>query len=158
MNQVFLTGRLTKDVELRYTNNQKAVASFTVAVDRDYTTQNNERPTDFLNCRAWGKTAEKLKELFFKGKKILIQGSIYIEKWEDNKIKQRQSTIINVSRWEFADDKRQDGYSGGQGSGYGGNNGRSSNGSQRQPDPGMPPVEQLDTFGDDGFGEEDIPF
>lgn len=156
MNQVILTGRLTKDVELRYTNSQKAVASFTMAVDRDYTDQNNERPTDFLNCRAWGKTAEKLKEMFFKGKKILVMGSVYIEKWEDKDGKQRYNTIINVSRWEFADDKRQDGYSGNHGSGYGGNQGTNNQG-HGQGNGNLPPVEHIDHTGNQDF-EEDIPF
>ena len=59
MNRIVLLGRLTKEAEVRYTQNQKVVATFTLAVDRDFKNDKGERDADFINCVAWGKAAER---------------------------------------------------------------------------------------------------
>lgn len=76
INNVVLVGRLTRDVELRYTANGTAVGSFTVALDRPFTNQSGERETDFVNCVAWRKTAETLANFTRKGSLIGVQGRI----------------------------------------------------------------------------------
>ena len=75
MNSVQLTGRLTRDPEVRYTDNGHTIARFTLAVDRQYKSDNG--PTaDFINCKAFGKTAEFIEKYFWKGKKMELVGSI----------------------------------------------------------------------------------
>ncbi|WP_028273931.1 single-stranded DNA-binding protein [Atopococcus tabaci] len=76
INNVVLVGRLTRDIELRYTANGTAVGSFSVAVDRPFTNQQGERDTDFINCVAWRKTAETLANFTRKGSLIGVQGRI----------------------------------------------------------------------------------
>lgn len=76
INNVVLVGRLTRDVELRYTANGTAVGSFTVALDRPFTNQNGEKDTDFINCVAWRKTAETLANFTRKGSLVGVQGRI----------------------------------------------------------------------------------
>ena len=74
INNVVLTGRLTKDVDLRYTSNGTAVGSFTVAVDRQFKSQSGERETDFINCVMWRKAAENFANFTRKGSLVGIQG------------------------------------------------------------------------------------
>lgn len=76
INNVVLVGRLTRDVELRYTANGVAVGSFTVALDRPFTNKAGEKDTDFVNCVAWRKTAETLANFTRKGSLIGVQGRI----------------------------------------------------------------------------------
>lgn len=76
INQAALTGRLTRDAELRYTQNGTAVASFTLAVDRQFTNRAGEREADFINCVIWRKSAENLASLTHKGVMIGVEGRI----------------------------------------------------------------------------------
>ncbi|AXH73436.1 MAG: single-stranded DNA-binding protein [Caudoviricetes sp.] len=76
INNAVLVGRLTKDSDLRFTQSGKAVATFTLAVNRNYTNQNGNREADFINCVIWDKKAENLAELTRKGTLIGINGSI----------------------------------------------------------------------------------
>lgn len=76
INNVVLVGRLTRDVELRYTASGTAVGSFTVALDRPFTNKAGEKDTDFVNCVAWRKTAETLANFTRKGSLIGVQGRI----------------------------------------------------------------------------------
>ena len=109
MNIVCLTGRLTKDPEIRYTQSQKAVASFTLAVDRDYKTEDGERPSDFINCVAWGSSANFMERYVQKGAKICVSGSIQSRKWQDRDGGNRYSTEVNCSKVEIlAFPKRRD--------------------------------------------------
>ena len=83
INNVVLTGRLTKDVDLRYTSNGTAVGSFTVAVDRQFKSQSGERETDFINCVMWRKAAENFANFTRKGSLVGIQGRIQTRNYEN---------------------------------------------------------------------------
>lgn len=94
LNKITIMGRLTKDVELRRTNNGSAVSSFTVAVDRDFA-KDGVRETDFFECVAWGKTAEFIERNFSKGKMIVVAGRLQIRDWTDkNEVKRKTPEII----------------------------------------------------------------
>ena len=83
MNAVVLVGRTTRDIELRRTGNGTAVASFTLAVNRDFKT-NDGQEADFIQCVAWKKTAELLEQYVHKGDRIAVNGSIRTRNYEDN--------------------------------------------------------------------------
>ena len=83
INDVVLVGRLTKDVDLRYTLNGTAYASFTVAVDRRYKNQNSERETDFINCVMWNKAAENFANFTRKGSLVGIEGRIQTRSYDN---------------------------------------------------------------------------
>lgn len=113
MNNVTLTGRITKDLELKYTQNGKAYCRFTLAVDRGLSKEKkqeaeaNGQPTaDFINCVAWGTTAEVLNKYTAKGKKILVNGSIETGSYTVQDGSKRYTTDVLVNRieiLEFAD-------------------------------------------------------
>lgn len=100
MNTVVLIGRTTKDIELRRTGNGTAVASFTLAVNRDFKTQ-DEQEADFIQCVAWKKTAEILEQYVHKGDKIALNGSIRTRNYEDNYGKKVYVTEVLVNHVEF---------------------------------------------------------
>lgn len=106
MNNVSLVGRLTKDVDLRYTSkNSKAVASFVLAVDRDVKKMSENRRTDFIPIVTWGKTAEFSSKYFAKGHRIALQGSIHTRMWEDDQKNKHYVTEVVADRVFFADSK-----------------------------------------------------
>lgn len=82
MNKTILMGRLTKDVELKYSNSNVAFASFTVAVNREFVKEGEERQADFIMCKAFGKTAEFVSKYFSKGKMISLVGRIQTGNYE----------------------------------------------------------------------------
>lgn len=83
LNSVALTGRLTKDVDLRYTKSGTAVGSFTIAVDRQFRSANGERETDFINCAIWRKSAENLAKFTHKGSLVGIEGHIQTRTYDN---------------------------------------------------------------------------
>ncbi len=83
LNKVVLIGRLTKDVEIRYTQAQKAVSSFNLAVNRNYVSQNGEREADFINIVCWGKTAENVSKYVGKGSLVAVDGRIQTRNYEN---------------------------------------------------------------------------
>ena len=83
LNSVALTGRLTKDVDLRYTQSGSAVGSFTIAVDRQFRSANGERETDFINCAIWRKSAENLAKFTHKGSLIGVEGHIQTRTYDN---------------------------------------------------------------------------
>ena len=113
MNNVGLTGRITKDLELKYTQNGKAYCRFTLAVDRGLSKEKkqeaeaNGQPTaDFINCVAWGKVAETINRYTAKGKKVLVYGSIETGSYTAQDGSKRYTTDVLVKRieiLEFAD-------------------------------------------------------
>ncbi len=106
MNNVSLVGRLTKDVELRYTTKKvKAVASFVVAVDRDTRKGTAEKTTDFIPIVVWGKTAEFANKYFAKGHRVALQGSIHTRMWEDEQKHRHYVTEVVAEKVYFADAK-----------------------------------------------------
>lgn len=83
MNKVVLIGRLTKDPEVRYTQNQKVVCQFTLAVDRPFRNQNGEQETDFITVVLWGKSAELVGNSCAKGHRLGVEGRIQVHTYED---------------------------------------------------------------------------
>ena len=90
LNKIVVMGRLTRDVELRYTQNQHPVASFTIACDRDL----GEKQTDFLDCVAWKKTAEFVNNYFRKGSMAIVSGRLQIREWEKDGNKRKTAEIV----------------------------------------------------------------
>ena len=109
MNKAILVGRLTKDPELRSTASGIPVCSLTMACDRRFVKQGEERKADFINCIAWQKSAESIAQYFKKGHRIALEGSIQTRSWTDNEGKNRYSTEVVVEQWEFAQSKSEGG-------------------------------------------------
>ncbi|HEX3028058.1 MAG TPA: single-stranded DNA-binding protein [Clostridia bacterium] len=110
MNKVILMGRLTKDPELRYTSGTNAaVCNFTIAVDRRFTKQGEERQADFIPIVLWNKPAEFCGKYFQKGKMIVIVGRIQTRTWDDNEGKKHYVTEVVGEEAYFAGDKRDEG-------------------------------------------------
>ncbi len=98
MNHVVLMGRLARDPELKYSQAGKAFSKFTVAVNREF----KREEADFINCTAWGKTAETIAEYLRKGRRIALQGRISVSSYEQNG-ETRWSTEVVVDKFEFVD-------------------------------------------------------
>ena len=105
INKSVLGGRLTADVDLRYTPNGVAVCSFTVAVNR----KANREKTDFINCIAWRNTAEFISKYFSKGSSICVTGEIQTRSWTDNNNNKRYATEVIVDDVYFVDSKADNG-------------------------------------------------
>jgi single-strand DNA-binding protein len=125
MNKVILMGRLTKDPELKYTAaNNTAVCSFTLAVNRKFTKQGEEKKADFINCQSWSKTAEFVSKYFTKGSQVAIVGRIETRTWDDTEGKKHYVTEVIVEDTYFAESKKGEGNpSNQQGATNTGNNG-----------------------------------
>ena len=104
MNNVVLIGRLTKDPELKYSQAGKAYCRFTVAVNRDF----NKDEADFINCLAFGKTAETIAEWLGKGRRIALQGRIQTGSYENKNGDTVYTTEVVADRFEFVDNLRSD--------------------------------------------------
>ncbi len=108
MNKIIIKGRITKELEVRYTQTSNtAVVSFTVAVNRDFVKQGEERQTDFINCVAYGKTAEFISKYFSKGQEILLTGRLQNRNWEDEQGQKHYVTEIIVENVEFCGSKKE---------------------------------------------------
>ena len=126
LNQIVLMGRLTRDPELRRTGSGVAVASFTLAVDRDFAAQGAEKETDFVDIVAWRNTAEFVSRFFTKGRMAVVTGRLQIRNWTDKEGNKRRSAEVVADNVYFGDSRRDsDGSSGGNyaNNSYGGNNG-----------------------------------
>lgn len=115
LNHIVIMGRLTRDPELRRTGSGVAVASFTVAVDRDFA-QNGQKETDFLDCVAWRQTGEFVSKYFTKGRMIVVSGRLQIKSWTDKDGNKRRSAEIVADNCYFGDSKQS--AEGGQTGGY----------------------------------------
>ncbi len=107
LNKAVLMGRLTADPELRRTQNNTAVTSFTLAVNRSYTKQGEQPQTDFIDCVAWSGTAEFVSKWFTKGMQVAVSGRIQSRTWEDKQGQKRKSVEVVVEDAYFADSKRE---------------------------------------------------
>lgn len=96
LNQIVLMGRLTKAPELRRTQKGTPVASFSLAVDRDFKSQSGEKETDFFNCVAWNKTGEFVNSYLEKGKLTTVVGTLQNRSWTDDNGNKRISTEVRV--------------------------------------------------------------
>lgn len=102
LNKIVLMGRLTKDPELRRTQSGTAVASFSIAVDRDY----DKDAVDFIDCVAWRGTAEFVCKHFSKGRMIAVQGKLQIRPWTDKEGHKRTAAEVVCENIYFADSKK----------------------------------------------------
>ena len=137
LNHIVIMGRLTRDPELRHTQSGTAVASFTLAVDRDFKDKNTgERATDWIDVVAWRQTAELVSRYFSKGRMAVVEGRLQIRDWTDKEGNKRRSAEVIADSVYFGDSKREGG-SGGQESYSGGYGGYSApaGGYPAQPDP-----------------------
>ena len=113
LNHITIMGRLARDPELRRTGTGIAVASFTVAVDRDFGNRDGgERETDFIDCVAWRQTGEFVSKYFTKGSMIVVSGRLQIRNWNDKDGNKRRTAEVVADNVYFGDSKRD-----GEGSG-----------------------------------------
>lgn len=103
MNKAILMGRLTKEPELKSTQNGISRCSFTLAVDRRFKNADGERETDFINCTAWRSTAEFITNYFRKGQRIAVVGSIQVRSYETDAGERRYITEVIAEESYFAD-------------------------------------------------------
>ena len=106
LNHIVLMGRLTRDPELRRTGSGVAVASFTLAVDRDYAAQGAEKETDFVDIVAWRNTAEFVSKYFAKGRMAVVTGRLQIRNWQDKEGNKRRSAEVVADNVYFGESKR----------------------------------------------------
>ncbi|WP_371851210.1 single-stranded DNA-binding protein [Companilactobacillus musae] len=109
INRAVLVGRLTRDPELRYTANGAAVASFTVAVNRQFTNSQGEREADFINCTIWRKAAENFANLMHKGTLVGIDGRLQTRNYENkqgNRVYVTEVVVDNFSLLESRTDRK----------------------------------------------------
>ena len=117
LNHIVIMGRLTRDPELRRTGSGIAVASFTVAVDRDFGGRDGgEKETDFIDCVAWRQTGEFVSKYFTKGRMIVVSGRLQIRSWTDKDGNKRRTAEVVADNCYFGDSKRES-----EGGSYGGN-------------------------------------
>ena len=134
MNKILLIGRLTKDPDLRYTQNGKAVCSFTLAVDRPYS-KDGEQEADFINIVAWNKSGENAAKYLAKGRQAAVEGRLQIRTYDGDDGKKRWVTEVIADRVEF----------------LGGNSSGGNKNAQKADD--------LEDFGYEvQFDEEEVPF
>lgn len=107
LNRIILMGRLTKDPELRHTQSGTAVASFTLAVDRDVKDKNTgEKATDFINVVAWRNTGDFVSRYFTKGRMAVVEGRLQMRGWTDKEGNKRRSPEVVADNVYFGDSKR----------------------------------------------------
>ena len=124
LNHITIMGRLTRDPELRRTGSGVAVASFSLAVDRDFAPKDGgERETDFIDCVAWRQTGEFVSKYFAKGRMAVVSGRLQIRSWTDKDGNKRRSAEVVADNVYFGDSKRDNdgGNSSYSGNAYGGN-------------------------------------
>lgn len=109
LNHIVLMGRLTRDPELKRTASGTAVASFSIAVDRDFPNkETGEKETDFIDIVAWRSTAEFAEKYFSKGRAVVVSGRLQIRGWTDNEGNKRRTAEVVADNLYFADSKRDD--------------------------------------------------
>lgn len=107
INNCVLMGRITADLETRQTANGVSVLNFTIAVDRRYQAQGEEKKTDFIDCVAWRNTADFISKYFGKGQMIAVAGEILTDTYTDKDGNKRKKTEISVSNASFCGGKQE---------------------------------------------------
>ena len=107
LNHIVLMGRLTRDPELRHTGNGTAVASFSLAVDRDYKGQSGEKETDFVDIVAWRSTADFVSKFFTKVRMTVVEGRLQLRDWTDKDGGKRRSAEVVAEHVYFGDSKQR---------------------------------------------------
>jgi len=164
-NKVILMGNLTRDVELKYTQNNTPIAKIGLAVNNRFKTATGEikEETVFVDCEAWGKTAETIAKFFTKGRPIFIEGRLKLDTWQDkNDGTNRSKLKVVVEGFTFADSKSGSEGGGRPSGGYtdeggGGSPGPSYRSAPRQ-SPGPGPSQPASDAGYEPIQEDDIPF
>ena len=105
MNKIIISGRLTKDPEIRSTSSGKQVAQFTLAVDRPFLNEQGQREADFIPCVVWGKSAELIGNSCSKGHRLLVEGRLQIRNFDAKDGTKHWVTEIIVSGFEFIEKK-----------------------------------------------------
>lgn len=108
LNRVILMGRITQDLELKQTQNGTAVLQFTVAVERSYAKQGEERQSDFISCVAWKNTAEFIAKYFGKGRMIALEGNLRTRTYEDKNGSKHYVTEVYADSVSFTGEKKDD--------------------------------------------------
>lgn len=157
-NKVLLMGNLTRDPQLRYLPSQTPVVDFGLACNRKYKTQSGEQKEEvtFVDCSAFGRTAEVINQYFTKGKPIFIEGRLRYEQWEDKQGGGKRSRLsVQIENFQFVGGREGEGAGGGEGAPR-----QAARGPVRPPT-GAPPQQQPpeQPFPDEPqFKEDDIPF
>lgn len=110
LNRITVMGRLARDPELRNTQNGTAVATFTIACDRDF----KREEVDFINCVAWRQTGEFVSKYFHKGQLAVVSGRLQSRNWTDREDKKHTEWEVQCDNVYFGESKRGDGYAGGE--------------------------------------------
>ena len=152
LNRIILMGRLTRDPELRRTQNGTAVTSFSLAVDRDFKSQSGERETDFIDIVAWRSTAEFVSKYFVKGRMAVVEGRLQIRDWTDREGGKRRSAEVVADNVYFGDSKRDGGGDGGYESA------QSRGGYGSAAERGSTPVDSQADFAEIGEEDGQLPF
>ena len=114
-NKVMLMGNLTRDVELKHTAGNTAVANLGLAVNRHFRVNNEAREeTTFVDCEAWGRTAENIHKFFSKGRPIFVEGRLKLDEWQDRDGNKRSKLRVVIENFEFVDSGGRGGGSGNQ--------------------------------------------
>ncbi|EIT2042663.1 single-stranded DNA-binding protein [Enterococcus faecalis] len=154
INNVTLVGRLTKDVDLRYTSSGTAVGQFTLAVNRNFTNQNGDREADFINCVIWRKAAESLANYARKGTLIGLTGRIQTRNYENQQGQRVYVTEVVIENFQLLESKE---VSEQRRSNASATNGKQANNQQQAPLP-----DPLDPFSKDSspvnISDDDLPF
>jgi len=152
-NKVLLMGNLTRDIEMRYTANNLAIAKMGLAVNRNFTTKDGEKREEvtFVDCEAFGRTAEVMQQYLRKGRPVFIEGRLKLDQWDDKDGNKRSRMMVVIESFQFIDSKPGGGNSGGGG---GGSYQQQQPQQQQQPvGAGAPAAPQTPPI-----GEDDIPF
>lgn len=171
INNVVLVGRLTKDPDLRYTPQGVAVATFTLAVNRNFTSQSGNREADFINCVIWRKSAELMANMAKKGALVGITGRIQTRNYENQQGQRVYVTEVVADNFQLlesrstSEQRQQPGGYGNANPSYNNSNNSnfSNNFSQTSPKNEMPDFSRdVDPFSNDGstidISDDDLPF
>ena len=151
LNHIIIMGRLTRDPELRYTQSQTPVASFSVAVDRDFGGRDGaEKQTDFIDCVAWRQTAEFVSKYFSKGSMAVVSGRLQLRDWTDRDGGKRRSAEVVADNVYFGESRRRDG--------EGGDSRGSSNSYEAPKRTGSAPAAAPSAFAELDDGDGELPF
>lgn len=149
LNRVFLMGNLTRDIEVRHTSQNMAIAKMGLAVNRKFKTQSGEQREEvtFVDCDAFGRTAEVMAQYLRKGRPVFIEGRLKLDQWQDQQGNKRSKLSVVVESFQFVDSGQGGGGDGGGGgggysSGNQGNQGNQGGGGGYDSDP-VPPDDDI---------------
>ena len=166
LNHIVIMGRLARDPELRHTQSGTPVATFRLAVDRDFKDKNTgERQTDWIDVVAWRGTGEFVSRYFSRGRMAVVEGRLQMREWTDKEGNRRTTAEVVADNVYFGDSKRDgdSSYSGDRGGSYGGNYGGGYGGQPSRPAAPAPAADYGIPSGGDQFSEladddGDLPF